>query len=80
MLPALYNIVLILFHSDICVDFLDTHMISLVLFFGKPGVTRRLLRSTAAVPRVGAAGASPNRPSISSYMFLVIAFFQRELL
>jgi hypothetical protein len=31
---------LILFHSDICVGFLGTHMISLVLFFRKPGVTR----------------------------------------
>jgi hypothetical protein len=30
---------LILFHSDICVDFLGTHMISLVLFFREPGVT-----------------------------------------
>jgi hypothetical protein len=30
---------MILFHSDICVDFLGTHMISLVLFFRKPGVT-----------------------------------------
>jgi hypothetical protein len=30
---------LILFHSDICVDFLGTHMIILVLFFRKPGVT-----------------------------------------
>jgi hypothetical protein len=30
---------LILFHSGICVDFLGTHMISLVLFFRKPGVT-----------------------------------------
>jgi hypothetical protein len=30
---------LIFFHSGICVDFLGTHMISLVLFFRKPGVT-----------------------------------------
>jgi hypothetical protein len=30
---------LILFHSGICVDFLGTYMISLVLFFRKPGVT-----------------------------------------
>jgi hypothetical protein len=37
---------LILFHSDICVDFLGTHMISLVLFFRKPGVTSIVLMTT----------------------------------
>jgi hypothetical protein len=40
---ALYNNIVsdIFFHSGICVDFLGTHMISLVLFFRKPGVTHR---------------------------------------
>jgi hypothetical protein len=33
----------IFFHSGICVDFLGTHMISLVLFFRKPGVTATML-------------------------------------
>jgi hypothetical protein len=33
------NIVSDTFHSDVCVDFLGTHMISLVLFFRKPSVT-----------------------------------------
>jgi hypothetical protein len=39
---TLYNNIVsdIFFYSDICVDFLGTHMISLVLFFRKPGVTR----------------------------------------
>jgi hypothetical protein len=36
---TLYNII-VSFHSGICVDFLGTHMISLVLFFRKPGVTQ----------------------------------------
>jgi hypothetical protein len=38
---TLYNNIVsdILFYSGICVDFLGTHMISLVLFFRKPGVT-----------------------------------------
>jgi hypothetical protein len=38
---TLYNNIVsdIFFHSGICVDFLGTHMISLVLFFRKPGVT-----------------------------------------
>jgi hypothetical protein len=38
---TLYNNIIsdIFFHSDICVDFMGTHMISLVLFFEKPGVT-----------------------------------------
>jgi hypothetical protein len=38
---TLYNNIVsdIFFYSGICVDFLGTHMISLVLFFRKPGVT-----------------------------------------
>jgi hypothetical protein len=34
---------MILFYSDICVDFLGTYMISLVLFFRKSGVTTTFL-------------------------------------
>jgi hypothetical protein len=52
---------LILFHSDICVDFLGTHMISLVLFFRKPGVTIfadvELLWSVADDIPFGSAGS-----------------------
>jgi hypothetical protein len=40
MFPALYKHSFDIFHSDICVDFLGTHMTGLVLFFGKPGVTQ----------------------------------------
>jgi hypothetical protein len=38
---TLYNNIVsnIFFHSEICVDFLGTHMMSLVLFFAKSGVT-----------------------------------------
>jgi hypothetical protein len=40
MYTLLNNIVFDIFHSVVvCVDFLGTHMTSLVLFFRKPGVT-----------------------------------------
>jgi hypothetical protein len=45
---TLYNNIVsdIFFHSDICVDFLGTHMTSLVLFFAKSGVTNHNQVST----------------------------------
>jgi hypothetical protein len=40
MFPALYKHCFGIFYSIVvCVDFLGTHMTSLVLFFGKSGVT-----------------------------------------
>jgi hypothetical protein len=40
MYTLLNHIVFYIFHSmAVCVDFLGTHMTSLVLFFRKPGVT-----------------------------------------
>jgi hypothetical protein len=43
MYTLLNNIVFDIFHSVVvCVDFLDTHMTSLVLFFRKPGVTTNI--------------------------------------
>jgi hypothetical protein len=42
-MTTLYNnIVSDIFHSGVCVDFLGTYITSLVLFFGKPGVTPTL--------------------------------------
>jgi hypothetical protein len=40
MFPTLYKHCFDIFYSVVvCVDFLGTHMTSLVLFFAKPGVT-----------------------------------------
>jgi hypothetical protein len=49
---TLYNNIVsdIFFHSGICVDFLGTHMISLVLFFRKPGVTHQRYFPQASHP------------------------------
>jgi hypothetical protein len=61
---TLYNNIVsdIFFHSDICVDFLGTHMASLVLFYRKPGVTAPAAASTKARPSTAALSAAPRPP------------------
>jgi hypothetical protein len=39
-IPLYINIVLVFYSVVVCVDFLDTYMMSLILFFRKPGVTK----------------------------------------
>jgi hypothetical protein len=52
------------FHSGICVDFLGTHMISLVLFFRKPGVTWATLDPWAHCHSLGGAKMTSKPPHL----------------